>query len=76
MKKVLVISMLVLLMFMLTGCDENNNEDLFIREYKHYINNTQHWKISTYNGYHLVDRILRQEEDGDYTLVMRFKKFE
>jgi hypothetical protein len=65
----------LLLVFIVFGNDNNDEHDIRISEYKHYINNTEHYDISTYNGYKCVGIDKQYDEDNnDYIIKFKFKK--
>lgn len=75
-KKMLCFIALGITVFTLSSCDSNSSEDISISQYKLYINNTEHWDISTYNGYKCVAKDTVKNEDGNYTITFEFKAVE
>lgn len=75
MKKICLF-LVILLCFLFAGCDKNKNEDIRISEYGAYINNTEHYDISTFNGYKCIDIDETKNADGSYTVTFQFKKIE
>lgn len=63
----------ILLCFVFVGCDDNKNMDIRISEYL-YINCTENYDISTYNGYKCIEIDKVKNVDGTYTVIFKFSK--
>jgi len=73
MKKYTIVLLIALMCFMLAGCDTNNDKDISIDQYKLYINNTEYWNISTFNGYKCIEKNTNKDDNGIYTVTFKFK---
>ena len=69
MKAIKTIALICVIMAVLTACDTRDDKDISVTRYKHYVDVTDHWLISTYNGYILRGYTTQQNEDGSYTIV-------
>lgn len=69
MKVIKIIVAIMATMAVLTACDTRDDKDISVTRYKHYVDVTDHWRISTYNGYILRGYTTQQNEDGSYTIV-------
>ena len=70
MKRLCLIFALVLL---LSGCDKSD-KDISVDEYKFYIGSTEHYDITTYNGYKCTEYSELKNADGTYTVTFKFSK--
>ena len=76
MKRFLIIIFVLILVFCVTGCDsdKNENENINVSQYKLYIDTTEHWDISTSNGYKCISMDNSKDDDGVYTVTFKFKQ--
>ena len=72
MKRLYLIIAVLMFCFLSTGCDKRDDKDYFIYS-SQYINVTEQYTISTFNGYKFVG-IEEIDDDGTYTIIFKISK--
>ena len=71
MKKLLI---MLLAPILLVGCDKGNDKDIDISSTTHYVNTSESVNIRTFNDFRLINSSLSKNKNGEYRLILDFRK--
>jgi uncharacterized lipoprotein NlpE involved in copper resistance len=73
MKRIVLLMLIAILCITLFACDKRKDKDLSVNQ-RCYVEVTDYWSVSTYNGYICTEYHIQHNDDKSYTVTFEINK--